>query len=296
MRGARRSAVMPGRTTVVKEEEEDELLAKACKDNNSEVVKNLLLAGANPNAMTEGHHALHWALSRKDDDDLACAEAILEARASVHPSSHFHEQGLDMSPLMYCCMIGNEAGLRLLLDHSLNCAEGEKILDLRMVTQNEIIGNPLTPLMLACLNCHPNCVKVWLEYVKTSGLDLFVQGQSELRNETALSMAVRKALGCTFELFDGKTVTDDDAERARECATAILKKDMFERPEGFTTRYAASQALSRTLSGLTTCFFRHQPAQVPGRFLLYLRGGGADKHGWSPMAAGRARSRVVRPL
>ena len=105
-------------------------------------------------------------------------------------------------------------------------------------TQNEIIGNPLTPLMLACLNCHPNCVKVWLEYVKTSGLDLFVQGQSELRNETALSMAVRKALGCTFELFDGKTVTDDDAERARECATAILKKDMYERPEEFTTRYA----------------------------------------------------------
>jgi hypothetical protein len=231
----------------VLEASEDEAqlsLLTACMRNDVRGVRAALAAGVDPNAAATRlgpsredawpRTALFLVTDRSlDGDDFACARALLDAKADPDGAGPFTESLAAsektqprFSPLLQACATGRAKTVALLL----RAGAGE-----RLPEQPAGVGNPLTPLMLACRQAHPECVRLLLAHghdTRSTMLD----GPSDFDGASALDMALRAM--CGRGVLPPTGHADSGEAAARECAIRILEQRRADNPSDFSSEHA----------------------------------------------------------
>lgn len=202
-------------------------------------VEALLAEGVSPDAESAtAQPPLFLAVER---GHLACAEALLDAKASVHPTHLYEKFMMWTTPLMRACMHGDDQAVALLMAHSASREAGELVV---MPEQEEECNfGRTTALMLACIFAHPACVSHLLRCGFPT-YDVVTQCRNRLIvGDCALRLALRKSTGGLPHLraFERRSPKESQA-KARECALLILAKRRADHPTAFSASHLAHVA------------------------------------------------------
>jgi hypothetical protein len=204
---------------------DEKQIVSACTSGNTSLLRKLLASGTSPNAEARGHSALHAAIASGAGE---CAQLLIEAKADLDNAIHSDAAGLKLTPLMLACCEGLDAMAELLLRSA--GSDVSRVLAYPEQTPRSV-GNPMTPLMLACLWAQPGCVRVLLKYDVSTEEE--IEGPPLMEGDTALDMALKRSVVLGAGV-GAEEVTEDVSGRARECAHLILSKRRALNPSGFS--------------------------------------------------------------
>ena len=95
---------------------------------------------------------------------------------------------------------------------------------------------PLTPMILACLFAHPECVRHLLRHNCPTGATI-QRGPDTVHGDSALHMALKRHVGLLSLIVTDERRPEEIRAAAKECAELILAKHRADEPLSFSAKH-----------------------------------------------------------